>query len=308
MPTTRSARARTYLRTVAPWRKLAPNRDVRRHVQGVDLVLPWSHRLPDYARSAPAYGQNLVALASALQEGDEGPLCMLDVGANVGDSAAQVIAKTGARVLCVEADPYWARYLRLNLGEQVLATIVEALLVEADGSWGSSTPVRMGGTTHFVQDADTLGAFPSLSIGDLRAQNPDFEQLRLVKSDTDGFDAILVPAIASVWSDVGPVLFFEWDPPLSHQADAGDPDLAWSKLEALGYSHLAIWDNGGAPLGQLPIAEAAEQAKTLARGSHDLGYTFWDVAARREDDAVAARAFDALMPQPFAVAGHTARR
>ncbi|MCW3040605.1 MAG: hypothetical protein JWM31_2510, partial [Solirubrobacterales bacterium] len=293
------------VRVNAPWRRLMPHRTVCRSVQGVNLQLPWSHLLPDYARSAPAYGQNLVELAVALDAGRRpgaGPMRMLDVGANIGDSTAQVTARTSAEVLCVEGDPYWARYLRMNLGNNPRAHIVEALLTDSDGEWDAAAPVREGGTTRFVQ-AGAGGALPSVTIDELRAQHPDFNGLRLVKSDTDGFDAILVPAIAEAWADAGPVLFFEWDPPLSRKADHRDPDLMWRKLAHLGYSDLVLWDNGGAPLGQLPLAEAAAQSKTLVRGSRALGYTFWDVAARRADDTVAAAAFDRLAPGPFSVEG-----
>ena len=48
-----------------------PNRKVVREVQGVRMTLPWSHRLPDYARIGPLYGQNLVRLAGMLAEDDQ---------------------------------------------------------------------------------------------------------------------------------------------------------------------------------------------------------------------------------------------
>lgn len=303
MPSTRTERALTLLLTAAPWRRLMPHRTVRRHVQGVDLCLPWSHRLPDYARMAPHYGQNLVELAALLKDDADGPLLMLDIGANIGDSAKQVIARTGAEVLCVEGDPYWARYLRMNLGDDPRATIVEALLTGTEGEWDSAAPVRVGGTTRFVQADEEGGALPPVTIAELRRTHPRFDRLRLVKSDTDGFDAILVPAVAGEWADAGPVLFFEWDPALTRRADPRDPDEMWQKLIDLGYSRLAIWDNGGVPLGQLDIEQAAEKASTLELGSTTLGYSFWDVAARRADDDVAAAAFDRLVPAPFSVTG-----
>ena len=118
MPATSWQRRRSYVRVNMPWRRLMKNRTVRRRVQGVDLFLPWGHRLPDYARHRPTYGQNLVQLARALSERlppDAGPLRVLDIGANVGDSAAQILAAVDARVLCVEGDPHWARYLHQNL-------------------------------------------------------------------------------------------------------------------------------------------------------------------------------------------------
>ena len=95
----------------------------------------------------------------------------------------------------------------------------------------STRPVRKGGTTRF--EAATASAVPAVSTRAPRKRHPDFDRLRLVKSDTDGYEPVVVPA----------------------------------------------------------------------RGSRELGYTFWDVAARRADDDAAAAAFDALMPVSFALDG-----
>jgi FkbM family methyltransferase len=279
-----------------------PNRTVQRKVQGVDLYLPWSHLLPDYARSCPTYGQNLVHLAEGLAAALDGqPLKVLDVGANVGDSALQISHATGAEVLCVEGDPYWAGYLHKNVDSNPKVHVAEFLLTATEGEWDNSSPVRVGGTTKFVQAKG--GSMPRLSVAKLRELHPEFEQLRLVKSDTDGFDATLVPAVADIWKNVGPVLFFEFDPILTREADIRDPNLMWDELASLGYTHLAIWDNGGDPLGQLPIAEAAATAATLEPRPVGLGYYFWDVAACREDDSVARQVFDHLVPEHFDVRG-----
>ncbi|MCW2494345.1 FkbM family methyltransferase [Jatrophihabitans sp.] len=302
MPSTRAERAITLVRAnTPPWRRFMPNRTVRKHVQGVDLYLPWSHLLPDYAKSRASYGQNLVELAAGLAKDLDGRLKVLDIGANIGDSALQISKRTGAEVLCVEGDPYWAEYLHKNVDGNPLVHVAEFLLTPAEGEWDNSSPVRVGGTTKFVQDAG--GAMPRLSVAKLRELHPEFEQLRLVKSDTDGFDATLVPAVAESWRDAGPVLFFEFDPILTREADKRDPNLMWQRLIDLGYTHLAIWDNGGDPLGQLPIDQAAIQAKTLEPRPVGLGYYFWDVAACRADDAAARTVFDQLVPLPFDIRG-----
>jgi FkbM family methyltransferase len=305
MPSTRAERAVTLARAnMPPWRKLMPNRTVRRHVQGVDLYLPWSHLLPDYAKSRPSYGQNLVELAAGLcqrLDSNAGRMKVLDVGANIGDSALQIMRRTGADVLCVEGDPYWAEYLRKNLGSKDHAFIAEALLTPAEGEWDSSSPVRVGGTTKFVQAGG--GAMPRMSVARLKQLHPEFDELRLVKSDTDGFDAMLVPAVAEVWKSAGPVLFFEFDPILTREADKRDPNALWAQLADLGYTRLVIWDNGGDPLGQLPIDQAAAKAATLEPRPVGLGYYFWDVAACRGDDADALAVFDELVPQAYDVRG-----
>jgi FkbM family methyltransferase len=305
MPATRLQRQRVAFRANLPWRRLMPSRTVHRHVQGVDLYLPWAHLLPDFAKMRPWYGQNLVELAAALEQRmDEGaPFRVLDIGANIGDSAAQIIARTNARVLCVEADPYWADYLRKNLGTDARAEIEEVLLTPDDSSWGASSPVRTAGTTTFTQDADKLGALPPLSVTALRQKHADFARMRLVKSDTDGFDTLLVPAVAETWKDEGPVLFFEYDPTLTIAAGDATPEGVWQKLADFGYSDLIVWDNTGDPLGRLPIGRALEEAKVLMPRPTHLGYDFWDVAACRSDDTAALAAFAELVPEEYSVRG-----
>jgi len=291
-------KAAIQLRANAPWRRALPNRTVRRRVQGVDLYLPWSHRLPDYARARPEYGQNLVQLAGLLGDRLHGaPLRVLDVGANVGDSALQILARTDARVLCVEGDPYWIGYLNRNVGGEPRVTVAEVFLDHPGSSWSGAAPVRTHGTTRFVEDAAAATGVETVPVTVLRERHPEFAALRLVKSDTDGLDTALVPAIASAWADCGPVLFFEFDPRLTEAAGFADPSAVWDSLAALGYARAAAWDNGGAPLGQFDLADGRAKAAVLGRGAAELGYHFWDVAVRRADDTAAAEAFDALVPR-----------
>jgi len=268
---------------------------VRRNVQGVSMVLPWSHRLPDYAAANPAYGQNLVDLARLLAQ-PEGPLTVLDVGANVGDSALQILHATDARVMCVEGDPAYLDYLRLNVGDDSRVTIVEGLLaVDVDETAG--TAVRSGGTTRFVHGVGDGEAMPTVTTTELRMAHPDFDDLRLVKSDTDGYDVSLVPAVAAAWKEARPVLFFEYDPELTRIA-GHEPAQVWTDLESLGYRDVAVWDNGGRPLGRVTTSEI--QAKTapldVTGRPWSQARTYWDVAVVHEEDAAGSAALDTLVP------------
>jgi hypothetical protein len=141
---------------------------------------------------------------------------------------------------------------------------------------------------------------PSATAPEIRDRNPDFANLRLVKSDTDGFDPQLIPAIAKAWAASKPVLFFEYDPILARKVGI-DPDAMWAELAALGYSHVAVWDNGGDPLGHLDIGEIAQHIGSLEPRPMHLGYDFWDVAVTHGQDAVGRAALDQLVPKPFSV-------
>lgn len=293
-------RARVYARAYVPWRKLLGRRMVRREVQGVPLYLPWTHLLPDFARARPTYGQNLVELAKGLAR-NEPQLTLLDVGANVGDSALQVLHHVpDAVALCVEGDHYWLGYLRRNVAANPRVTVAGAFLAADDSTESSAalSAVRGGGTTKFVPGASD-DAVRRVSVDELRKQYPAFDRVRLVKSDTDGFDPELVVAIAETWSDAGPVLFFEFDPGLAREVAGGDPNLVWDRLAELGYARVAVWDNTGDSLGQLDIRAARAAAAGLEPPPVRAGYHFWDVAVCRADDAAALAVFDQLVPEPY---------
>lgn len=301
MPSTRLERLGTKVHTSVPWRKAFPDREVRRTVQGVELVMPWSHPLPDYARSRPTYGQNLVELAGGLAEaGGAGtdPLLLMDIGANIGDSTAQIVARTATKALCVEGDPYWAAYLRKNVAG-LPAVIEEVLLTPSDEPGEIVNPFRHGGTTMFVEGAAAEGSLPPMSVDTLRDTHPEFADLRLVKSDTDGWDPLLVPAVAKAWSASRPVFFFEFDPGMARDTGMADPNVMWAQLADLGYGPAIIWDNGADPLGASTVQECAAHAATIEPYPVHLGYHFWDVAVCHVDDAAARTVFDRLVPMPF---------
>jgi FkbM family methyltransferase len=273
-----------------------PNRKVVREVQGVRMVLPWPHRLPDYAGDT-TYGQNLVDLARLLAA-SRPPVRVLDIGANVGDSTLQILHAADARVLCIEADPYYLEYLHLNVGNEPGVEVVEALLTP-DERAEATTAVRTGGTTRFTEGSsgDALG---SISVADLRTQHPDFADLRLVKSDTDGYDVVLVPAVAEAWSDTRPVLFFEYDHFLSRLA-GNDPLALWPRLAELGYHDVAAWDNGGRPVGRSTVDAVAGRTALLDEKVGLRSHAYWDVAVFHADDAEGIAALDQLVPATVAL-------
>ena len=273
-------------------RGLLGSRTVMRDVQGVRLAMPWSHRLPDNARRYPTYGQNLVDLAVGLGEADK-PLGVVDVGANIGDSAVQILAKVDARVLCVEADPEYLPYLERNVGSDNRCVIEFGLLVTDIAEATSLGAVRKGGTTHFAPHG-AGGAAAALTVAELSARHPQLPPIRLVKSDTDGYDTTLIPPLARAYAKSRPVLFFEYDHDLTRKAGKPDPVAVWGELQIAGYSHVGIWDNFGNPIRLQPIDEVPAMTAVLDKPVTDRGYHYWDVAVVHADDHAGKAALDRL--------------
>ena len=269
------------------------------------MVLPWSHRLPDYAFHNPNYGQNLVELARLLAE--TSPLTVMDIGANVGDSALQILHAADGKVLCVEGDTAYLEFLHLNVDADERITVVEALLAVDDVAERTKA-VRTGGTTRFESGAGD-DAMPSVTPAALRAEFPDFADLRLVKSDTDGYDVLLVPAVAREWADAHPVLFFEYDPYLIRIAGQ-DHLQVWEQLRELGYTDVAVWDNGGAPVGRMTpetiggFSGKSDQLNAYNVYRDDPGYVGEDLARYgRATPADLQAAAATWLSQPYVALG-----
>src|SRR5689334_17623981 len=70
-------------------RKFQPHRVVSVPIHQRSLLMPWSLNLPKLLAEIPCYEAEIGRLAAYLEQ-IEGHLCMIDVGANVGDTIASL--------------------------------------------------------------------------------------------------------------------------------------------------------------------------------------------------------------------------
>ena len=131
-------------------------------------------------------------------------------------------------------------------------------------------------------------------MAELPARHPELPPIRLIKSDTDGYDTTLIPPLARGYAESCPVLFFEYDHNLTRKAGKPDPAAVWAKLRIAGYSYVGIWDNFGKPIQVLPIDEVPVRAAELDTPVTDLGYHYWDVAVVHADDHAGKAVLDRL--------------
>lgn len=196
-------------------------KDQHYSIGGVEVTLPPESRLPYYQWRDPsydAYAGDLLRRACA----DSTDAVLLDIGANVGDTAVLALAANPAlRVVSVEGSEYFLRYLRKNLrpfGDR--CDVVPGFVGPVAGRQRYR---RDGGTGGFQggdkSSEEEVVVESWVSVAQLLERQGD--TLTLWKSDTDGFDIHLVAHNWDAIASTCDVIWMEFDPvgTLGPQAD-----------------------------------------------------------------------------------------
>lgn len=270
------ARDRLVLRATGAWGRLRRDPSVSYTWRGVTLRLPFSHELPGTWSVYDDYSQNLARVAAACTQRHQGST-MIDVGANVGDSVIVVRTLCHIPVLCVEGDPRYLRYLQPNLAQYDDVEIAPYYVGHEDGERRASI-VSKGGTARLELDVPRGTPVSLRTLETLTREHPRFNDVSLLKIDTDGLDARILMENSEFLRARSPVVFFEYDPRLMGVLGV-DGSSVFAFLRNVGYEGVVVWDN----LGDYLLSTSTSEAGLLAN-LHDYfagGYAhrYMDVAA-----------------------------
>ena len=256
---------------------------------GTRIAMPLSHDLPLIRCSHPEYGVNLGRLAGHVGRAYPGA-SMIDVGANVGDSVAIVRSASSMPVLCIEGDPAYAAILRRNLAVLPGVEMAQQFVGESGGEI-AATVDRAGGTGVISrQRGSPGGGLRMATLERILEGAPRYRDAKLLKIDTDGFDAAVLRGSREHLRRARPVVFFEDDPALL--ARAGDaPDAAFAELRSAGYRGAVVYDRYGNLVACPDVADAAVLGDLHAYCASPEGPRYFDVAAFHRDDDALWRSF-----------------
>jgi FkbM family methyltransferase len=227
---------------------------VRKVVHGVELHLPLSHDLPRYVGQYPYYDTILPNLAKFLlkYEVGERKLVFVDVGANVGDTARLVSAKTGKdriSFICIEADEIYLPLLWQNtqdLSITVHNVIAASRTEDLDGSF-----VRdHAGTSSIIPGKERRRA---VALDELISN----QNIDIIKIDTDGYEAQVLSGLSLTLARTDPLIFLEYSPRHLVRFGKTEPIKVLEILGTAGYRYAIIYDNRGHPMG---FSELTSQA------------------------------------------------
>jgi len=255
-------------------------------VGGAAVKLPFSHDLPVILARYPQYGQNLGHVASHVaHKYPDGSV--IDIGANVGDTAALIRQFVDLPILCIEGDPTFFEILRRNAPKLEDVELAQTFLGDRDQQTNYQ-PHAVSGTLA-LSPSENEGVSTARLTTVLQA-HPRFQSsCRLIKTDTDGFDIPILASASSYLQSQQPVVFLEFSPfhfvKLGHSAE-----MLEDVLRRAGYRTLLVWDNRGAFHSRVDVQSPGVLVQLAGLCTRDSTDTYFDVAAFSQTDEDVATA------------------
>jgi FkbM family methyltransferase len=161
---------------------------------------------------------------------------LLDVGANIGDTAAIMATYSTSPMVLVEPSDFYTTFLKENASGFPNCTTIHKCLVSANAS-ERGVLTHVGGTAKF----ERLVAGPAVEckpLAEIAGDRP-----RLIKIDTDGFDLSIIAASLDFLAAKHPCLVFENDPYDAETLSMANQVV--TDLAGAGYRYFVIFDSAG---------------------------------------------------------------
>jgi len=222
-------------------------------VAGYELWLPDDHLLPKYQATWHLYDRFLGHLAQAIAA-KYPAMTAIDIGANIGDTAALIQEFCAIPTLCIEGNPEYIEYLNKN--DEVIGhiEIVDCFIGDDNSSVALDQIRSGGGTASILQAVNAEGLFqiPMLSLETVLSHFPQYAQAKLLKIDTDGFDFYILRKSEKFIREVQPILYFEYDIVLSENGFKDGLEII-NYIRESGYQKMIIFDNFGNQMMRLDL-------------------------------------------------------
>ena len=202
------------------------------------IKLPADHYLPDLKKSYPKYDRFLPHLSKYILKNET----IIDIGANVGDTLAGMAEQNSTvNYICIEPDDSFFYLLEKNIiriKNSVKDLNVQTIKALVGKNISDVTLVGKNGTKCAVIKKNGLIKSHLLDEIILNKKN-----IRLLKSDVDGFDYDVLDSSMSIIEKNKPIIFFECHYDFEYQKLGYINTLR--QLEIISYCYWIVFDNFG---------------------------------------------------------------
>lgn len=167
-------------------------------------------------------------------------LSVIDIGANVGDTACIIKTAADVPLLCIEGDDYTFELLQQNLSQFQNISAQKLFLGEQTGNMNAA--IEKGGWNTTLKPGQSTGAqtVRIVSLDDFLVGHP-VANCKLLKVDTEGFDCSIIRGAKKFLQQARPVITFEFN--RDNMQAIGENGLGTlALLRDLGYRPIAFHD------------------------------------------------------------------
>ncbi len=210
------------------------------------ILLHKGHQLPRYLKN-PYYSTNLPRLAVFVRE-KYSDLRMIDIGANMGDTAALVRSEVFCPIACIEGNEEFFEVLKENTKQFKDVSLFKEIMGDEDKEIYATYKKNIGSEeTARISNSTVAGEQRKIKIVKLDTfltDHPEWKHSKILKIDTDGYDLKIIRGGLDYIKNSKPIIFFEYDPVFFEEQ--GDNALTvFQTLKNLGYKDVALYDNQG---------------------------------------------------------------
>lgn len=229
------------------------NHTIEAKLYGRLMRMPAEHSLPAILHLFPQYNRPLALAVAVLQRSlpeTATGLTIIDVGANIGETAAVIDQLTpGVFYLCIEADQDIARICEFNYRDNPRVQIEQCFIGEQEGSLVKlQDDGRANPSTKLIDQAefDETSHYGRLVRLDSVARSfaEAHGRLDMIKVDTEGYDFSVLRSATQLLERYKPALYLEWYPDLLVALEEQVWD-GFDYLERLGYRHFVFFSSQG---------------------------------------------------------------
>ncbi len=232
---------------------------------GYTLEVPKYHHLHRLRQSQP-YRDLCVGITAKFVTEKHANSTIVDIGANIGDTAAIITRYSPAKMILVEASDYYAEILAKNVKQFPNEIEIQRVFV-SDGKEVQGRLHYRCGTAFFEESSDASTSPPRETR---RLCEIADENTRFVKIDTDGFDARIIRAGLDWLAAQKPALLFENT--IDSKSMLDDANSLLESLVEIGYQYFIYWDDAGFHILSTASLAAIRDLNHYLFKLHESGY------------------------------------
>jgi FkbM family methyltransferase len=236
------------------------------------------------------YSREIGTLASIIS-GKYPNFKMIDIGANVGDTAAVVKnVLPNVPIICIEGDNESHEYLLENTAQFNNVHNYKYYLGEkTEIANAKMDKVGWNNTIQFDEESSNPISIVTLDDFLLNENIKDTQNIKFIKIDTEGFDNKIIRGSKKHLNASKPILFFEYNTQ-NHKLNNENGLDIFTFLEHQGYNKIIFLDSNGKYLLNVGITDF-EIISDLHHYSLKYNDLYYDVCAFHKEDEDLFRAF-----------------